>query len=475
MISPEPLLLQYQGEVPVPAGREFISSYIQIPFEVPAAVGEMILRLRYSPAEVNGIGNLITLGLFDPAGFRGNAHRRPPDEQVRLAADGATVGFIPGPLPAGTWLAQLAVHAVLPDARPCQYTLDIELRVGRDGQDGPPAAVRWQPQQDALRGQPGWYRGELHSHTLHSDADWPAGQLIAASQKRGLDFLFITDHNTHSVYYELAGTQPEGLLLIPGIELTTFEGHALVLGIRDWIDWRCGYAGRSMQDAAREIQQAGGLFIIAHPFAAGSPFCTGCRWDYADFSLPGADGIEVWNGQWRSEGDKNPDGLRLWHELQKQGVHITATAGTDIHTARDWEGGAPVVYVHAHSLSAAAVLEALRGGRVILSSGPWIDLQVHAEPGGAPAGVGETCLGAAQDFTLSAEWSAVPQAAQLVIWNSQDVLEVVEVSGTGTLSYALKVEREEHVWIELYSTDGALLAMTNPIQVLAQPSGKTAG
>ena len=94
---------------------------------------------------------------------------------------------------------------------------------------------------------------------------------------------------------------------------------------------------------------------------------------------------------------------------------------------------------------------------------------------GQPAGVGETCLGAAQDFTLSAEWSAVPQAAQLVIWNSQDVLEVVEVFGTGTLSYALKVEREEHVWIELYSADGALLAMTNPIQVLAQPSGKTAG
>ena len=332
--------------------------------------------------------------------------------------------------------------------------------------------------RSTLRDGPGWYKGELHSHTIHSDGDWTASALIAAAQKRGLDFLFITDHNTHSVYQELSGTNPDGLLLIPGIELTTFDGHALVLGIKEWIDWRCGYEGWEMDDAARKIQEQEGLFIITHPHALGSPFCTGCRWDYADFDIASADGLEVWNGMWGSEGDKNPEGLRMWHELQKSGVSITATAGTDIHSAHDWDegAGAPVVYVYARSLSAQGVLEGIRAGRVILSSGPWIDL--HADPlsdsSAVPCGVGETCVGSGHSFTLKADWSSVPRDAQLVIWNSQDVVEVVEVSESGSVSRVVTVEREERFWLELYSVDGALLALANPLTVQVGRSAKTA-
>ena len=473
MKSSDSLSFHFQGDISVPDGREYFSGYIQLPFEVPDGVSELCLKLRYAPASVGGVTNLVTLGLFDPHGFRGNAHRSPPDEQICLAADRATVGFLAGPLTAGTWLAQLAVHSVLADTQPCRYTLDIELRTGPDVAA---ASTNWQPGLRVLRDQWGWYKGELHSHTFHSDGDWTGGEMIAAAQKRGLDFLFITDHNTHSVYPELAGVEPDGLLLIPGIELTTFEGHALVLGIQNWIDWRCGYAGWRMEDAAREIQEQQGLFIITHPHALGSPFCTGCRWDYADFDLARADGLEVWNGMWESEGDKNPQGLRMWHELQKNGLNITATAGTDIHNPHDWDAGmgAPVVYVNARSLSAEGVLEGIRAGRVILSSGPWIYLRAHSEgTDGAIRGVGETCKSASRTFKLTAEWVSVPDNAQLVIRNSQDVVEVVEVSGAGTISREVIVEEEDRFWLELYRADGALLALTNPVRLQFARSGKS--
>ena len=43
-----------------------------------------------------------------------------------------------------------------------------------------------------------WYRGELHSHTHHSDASWPVQDLVNAARQKGLDFITLTEHNTIS-------------------------------------------------------------------------------------------------------------------------------------------------------------------------------------------------------------------------------------------------------------------------------------
>ena len=76
---------------------------------------------------------------------------------------------------------------------------------------------------------PGWYRGDLHSHSNHSDAGQrTVAELVEAARGAGLDFVFLTDHNTISGLPEMdASTTPE-LLAAGGIELTTFWGHALM-------------------------------------------------------------------------------------------------------------------------------------------------------------------------------------------------------------------------------------------------------
>jgi len=78
-----------------------------------------------------------------------------------------------------------------------------------------------------LRSAAGWYRGDLHMHTAHSDgscksqsgreAPCPVFKTAEAAAKRGLDFVGISDHNSMSQYDALRELQPffDRLLFIP--------------------------------------------------------------------------------------------------------------------------------------------------------------------------------------------------------------------------------------------------------------------
>nr|MBP8242422.1 hypothetical protein [Thermoflexales bacterium] len=94
-------------------------------FEAPAGATQLRIRLSFSPHRVAGFNNMITLSAFDPLGFRGAGHRHGNVHVVLISAAAATPGFIPGPIPAGTWQITLDTHMVMPDA-PVRYTLEVE-------------------------------------------------------------------------------------------------------------------------------------------------------------------------------------------------------------------------------------------------------------------------------------------------------------------------------------------------------------
>lgn len=456
-------IYHFEGQVEVTEARGFRQGYLQFPFEVPRGTGALRLRLGYSPAKVGGVSNLITLGLNDPTGFRGNAHRNPPDREVLVTPIWATPGFLPGPVLPGAWLAQLALQAVLASDPPCTYTLDIELL---PDETLPDPARQGSPFQAVLSDRPGWYRGELHSHTLHSDGGLTPPQLLAAARDRGLDFLAVTDHNTVSELLEINQPAQGGLLVMPGIELTTFYGHALALGVEEWIDWRTGYNGWTMDDAARATHTAGGLFIIAHPQDIGSPVCTGCRWEYPDFDLDLADGIEIWNGGWRGSNDKNPKNLQLWRDLQVRPHRLPATAGSDFHGGKDW-GNAAVTWVYARNLSTPALLEGIRQGRLVLSSGPWLRLQVSASGNSPAVEIGGTLKTAARRVLLTAAWENAPKGAELVLSSRQGTLLRKPVSSQGKMQEWVEILPDDRLWGELYAADGEMSAFANPVIIQA--------
>ena len=270
---------QFQGTLTAQDSKR----HIPHAFVVPPACRQLTLRLEYAPARVDAIRNMITLTLFDPHGFRGAGHRQGNVHAVQLTDELATRGYLAGPLPAGQWVVQLDTHMILPGPE-VTYRLDVETVCG----DEPllPALpdltgvgrVDQTPVFDAVANpNPGWYRGDLHSHTLHSDAAWDVDDLVAAARQIGLDFLALTDHNTTSPLAAMAAHSAPGFLALGGMELTTFWGHAVCVGATDWIDWRVDPLGEEMAAIATEQTARGGLYIIAHPNDQGDPRCTGCR------------------------------------------------------------------------------------------------------------------------------------------------------------------------------------------------------
>ena len=76
---------------------------------------------------------------------------------------------------------------------------------------------------------------ELHCHTVHSDGSFLPRELQQNAADDHLALIALTDHNTTSGYDELDDS------IIPtvhGIEWTTYFGHMLVLGAKEFVDWR---------------------------------------------------------------------------------------------------------------------------------------------------------------------------------------------------------------------------------------------
>ena len=259
---------------------------------------------------------------------------------MRISTTTATPGYLAGPLPAGEWTVQIDTHMIMP-GEPVRTWLDVTI--GRHRHDDLGAHV-----SDALRGNaapgsgrgsshgPGWYRGDLHSHSNHSDAgERTVAELVDAARAAGLDFIFLTDHNTTSGLPEMdASTTPE-LLAAGGVELTTFWGHTLCLGAREWVDWRIRPGSGEMARIAAAAYASDQAFIIAHPLAAGDPDCTGCAWRFGEMMPGNARLVEIWNGPWHGD-SHNEAALALWYDWLNQGLRLAATAGSDTHGRHDY-------------------------------------------------------------------------------------------------------------------------------------------
>lgn len=433
-------------------------------FSVPPNCNRITIKMRYGPRTVNGLNNLLTLTLFDPDGFRGAGHRGGDTHEVELTPSMATRGYLPGALAPGEWTVQIDTHLVLPDVA-VTYTLDVTVDRSEGEVDGAPS--RSTPDfSRVIHPSQGWYRGDLHSHTIHSDASWTAQELVAAARAMGLDFIALTDHNTVSPLAEMAQLGGDGLLTLGGQELTTFWGHAVCLGAHEWLDWRVDREGRGMEEIAAQLYDAGKLYIIAHPYAIGDPYCTGCRWLYSQMMPGNARLIEVWNGPWFGEHPleqmSNEDGLAFYYRCLNQGRRLVMTAGSDAHGPRSYERGPGFNVVYAHELSEQGILRALAKGHHYLSSGPALHLRAHAGDGAAVM-MGDTLSVNGGDVHLHADWAEAPAGSTLRLVVNGAVYAQNLVNSAGDTSWTIPTNGVRWCTIELRGEGEKMLAVTNPI------------
>lgn len=450
------------GTVSRQSGRitpDQMQSHIEHRFQVSPGTTVIEIDFDYAPIVPAGsaFSNEISLSLYDPFAGRGARHNN-LDQNIVLKDMVASKGYIPGPLHPGIWTLSIDVHRII---APGDVAYSLSIRT--DNAPEIAAALPFNPAPCNPRG-PGWYRGDLHGHSLHSDALWDVADFVSYARQQNLDFVTLTDHNTPSGIAECLSLANDDLLVMGGTELTTFWGHCLTIGGQDFVDWRVT-KHRPMGTIAAEEIDKGKLFIIAHPTHVGYPHCSGCDWKYPDV-MPGvAQVVEVWNGDWSGSAN-NDAALSLYYSWLSLGHRLVASAGSDIHAPFSKEQRPGYNVVQAEALSEDAIRAAIQAGRLYLSSGPTLAVT-------SPDGQNNTLMG--QDLPLSmtrllVEWDACPKDAVVYLKRPSDdpVLGIKsDPIGQGVRG-ATRVTIDpglKHDWatFEIRDASGALYCLSNPV------------
>ncbi|HRG95274.1 MAG TPA: CehA/McbA family metallohydrolase [Polyangiaceae bacterium] len=461
-----------EGDVPAGGPEHFF-----VPFDVPAGTKELeIVHDSLTPA------NILDFGLDDAQGYRGWGGGT--DEHVVVNERAASRAYVPGPLDRGGFRVVVGKAKLV--ASPAKYRIQLLFR------DAPTLAP--QPERKAYSPGPAlatgarYYAGDFHVHSREStDAKPTLDEIAVFARSRGLDFVEISDHNTVTQQDLFADAQARhpSLLFVPGIEFTTYAGHANAVGGTRFVDHRLGQPGVTIGGAVDAILAQGAVFSINHPLLDLGDVCIGCAWKH-DVAPDKVGGYELGTG-----GQK--EGARLfldvtlaaWEVLLDRGSHAAAMGGGDDHAAGKATGafasplGSPTTLVYATELSAPAIVDAVKRGRTVVKlQGPEDPMvELTTEGGGLPGDrlrarsvrVRATVTGGRGHHVRFVRDGAVDTDAEI----TSDPFTLEATVSEATLSAAASAGRELRVRAEVV-VDDKPRTITSHVFVTYDPAGPAA-
>ena len=197
----------------------------------------------------------------------------------------------------------------------------------------------------------------MHSEYSYDGRD-PVDLIVAQAAAIGIDALAITDHDDFRAAAELLRIAPrEGIIPIPGMEVTSAAGHVLALGIDEAIP-----TGLRFEATLDAIADAGGISVIPHPFQR-SRHGVAAKVDATAMAM--ADAVEVYNSRLLT-GRSNRRAASFARSRD-----LPMTAGSDAHIAE--MVGQAVTLVDAPADDAESILTAIAAGATTIegSRTPW--------------------------------------------------------------------------------------------------------
>lgn len=188
---------------------------------------------------------------------------------------------------------------------------------------------------------------DLHLHTTHSpDGEMTPADLVRTAVAKGLNGIALTDHNSTGGIKQAREEAKRfgGFLVIPGIEVSSREGHVIALGIESPVA-----PGLEVADTVERIRAAGGLPVASHPFRRFTGIGEHC------IRSARFEALEVLNG--RSPSRKNLKACRLAVSLG-----LGLSAGSDGH--RTSEVGRCCIVTDSDPGGVEGFLEMIRRGKV---------------------------------------------------------------------------------------------------------------
>ncbi len=453
---------------PAEAGQ---NPYVYVPFDVPRGTRSISVAIEYDKSF-----DKLDFGLFDQRfsgadndrrGFRGWSGS--VRDNFFIALREATNGYQPGPIRAGRW------HLIVGRSRVKAAGVELKVKINFNAIDE--AAQKrlefernksFRPVLSAtefpLFRNAGltWFRGDLHAHTFHGDGSWTVKGALESARANGLDFVALTEHNTFSHHAEIDSLRKSfpGMLIIRGEEVTTYGGHINVWGLPSggWVDFRLipgmTASALSIIDQTRAF---GGAASINHPTMG----CGGCSWTY-DKTWETLDSVEIWNATWDAD-DENA--LKIWDSFLQQGKRITAIGSSDSHQPpyepsqypTNLNLGDPSVFIGAKKLTEPELFDAIRLGRVFVAENPRHSLSFSA----GTKSIGDTAAVAPIDLRVT--FDGFPADARGILISDGKVVRNEILGDKKEFSFGFKPEKPTYVRLEIRSTDGRMLAMTNPI------------
>ncbi len=353
------------------------AAFVMIPFDVPAGTEEIsIVHPKLQPE------NILDYGVFDPAGFRGwGGGNSEPAVVGRLAASRS---YLAGPMPAGQWSVLIGKAKII--VSPARYRLEIDVR---SNATLPSQSMRAPYRANRLSDVARWYAGDLHVHSRESGDASPTMDGVAAfAQRRGLDFVEYSEHNTTSqldFFNDVQARHPT-VLLLPGVEFTTYDGHANGIGATQYVDHRLGFGEVTLETALAAFAAQDAVLSVNHPLLDLGQSCIGCAWKHK-IPRDQLKALEIGTGGFDKTGlIFGKQTLAYWERLSAQGLHLAPVGGSDDHSGGTGTGmfdspiGSPTTMVFATALDAAAIVDGIRKGHTVVKlqgpMDPMVELRI---------------------------------------------------------------------------------------------------